>query len=189
MRKLSYAMMVSLDGFVARPNGDLVWAVVDEELHLFVNDQQQEVDTYLCGRRLYEVMRYWETADQNPESTPFERQFAEIWQNMPKIVFSTTLDQVQVNTRLVRTNAVEEIQELKQQPGKNMDVGGPTLAAALIKHNLIDEYGLFVQPVVLGEGIPFFPAQVTTLDLDLVETRSFQSGVVYLRYQRSDQKS
>jgi dihydrofolate reductase len=187
MRKLIYSMMVSLDGFVARPNGDLDWVVADEEMHLFVNDQQHEIDTYLYGRRLYEVMRYWETADHNPETTAFERQFAETWQNMPKIVFSATLDQVQGNTWLVRDNAVEEIRRLKQQPGKDMDLGGPTLAATFIKRNMVDEYGLFVQPVALGRGIPFFPALENSLNLHLVETRPFQSGVVYLRYQCPDQ--
>jgi dihydrofolate reductase len=184
MRKIIYSLMVSLDGFAARANGDLDWVIVDDELHSFVNEQQREIGTSLYGRGLYEVMRYWETADQNPESTPIELQFAVIWQATPKIVFSATLDQVSdSNTRLVRDDAVAEIRRLKQQPGKTMDVGGPTLAAALMQQNLIDEFGLFVQPVVLGSGIRFWPPLATPLTLQLVETRPFQSGVVYLRYQ------
>ncbi|MBE2224222.1 MAG: dihydrofolate reductase family protein [Anaerolineae bacterium] len=182
MRKIIYSMMVSLDGFVARANGDLDWVIVDEELHSFANEQQREIGTSLYGRGLYEVMRYWETADQNPESTPLELQFAVIWQATPKIVFSATLDQVSGNTRLVREDAVAEIRRLKQQPGKMMDVGGPTLAAALMQQNLIDEFGLYVHPVVLGSGIPFFPPLETPLNLQLVEKRPFQSGVFYLRY-------
>ena len=184
MRKIIYSLMVSLDGFAARANGDLDWVIVDEELHSFANEQQREIGTSLYGRGLYEMMRYWETADQNPESTPIELQFAVIWQATPKVVFSATLDQVSdSNTRLVRDGAVAEIRWLKQQPGKPMDVGGPTLAAALMQENLIDEFGLFVHPVVLGSGIRFWPPLETPLNLQLVEKRPFQSGVVYLRYQ------
>ena len=183
MRKLIYSTMVSLDGFVARPNGDLDWVLVDEELHTFINNQQREIDMYCYGRRMYEVLRYWETADQDPSLPAYEVAFAKIWQKTPKIVFSTTLDEVQGNTRLVRDDAVEEIRRLKQQPGKDMEVGGPTLAADFIRRNMIDVYGLFVQPVLLGEGIPFFPPLETSLNLQLVEIRPFQSGVVYLHYE------
>ena len=183
MRKLTYGMMVSLDGFVARPDGALDWVLVDEELHTFINNQEHEVGLYGYGRCLYEVMRYWQTADQDPSLSDFELEYAKIWQAKPKIVFSATLDAVEGNTQLVRDDAVETIRQLKQQSGPDIDVGGPTLAAALIRHNLIDEYKLFLQPVVLGEGIPFLPPGITTMNLRLVETRPFQSGVVYLRYQ------
>lgn len=183
MRKLTYGMMVSLDGFVAQPDGALDWVLIDEELHTFINNQERDVGLYLYGRRLYETMRYWETADQDSTLLKFEQEFAKIWQAKPKIVFSSTLDAVEGNTQLIRKNAVEEIRRLKQGSGGDIDVGGPTLAAALIQHNLIDEYKLFLNPVILGEGIPFLPAGVTTLNLQLVETRPFQSGVVYLRYQ------
>ena len=182
MRKLIYSSMVSLDGFVARPNGDLDWVLVDEELHTFINNQQQEMGLYCYGRGMYEVLRYWETADQDPSLPAFELEFARIWQKTPKIVFSTTLDEVQGNARLVRGDAVAEVRQLKQQPGKDMEVGGPTLAAAFIQRNMVDVYGLFVQPVILGEGRPFFPPLESSLNLRLVETRPFQSGVVYLRY-------
>jgi hypothetical protein len=118
MRKLICSSMVSLDGFVARPNGDLDWVLVDEELHTFINNQQREMGLYCYGRGMYEVLSYWETADQDPTLPAFELEFAKIWQNTPKIVFSSTLEAVQGNTRLMRGNAVEEIHRLKQQPGK-----------------------------------------------------------------------
>ena len=187
MRKVIYSMLVSLDGFIEGPNRELDWHIIDEELHRFINDQQREFDTYLYGRRLYEVMTYWETADKNPSSPDYELEFARIWQSMPKIVFSKTLEQVQRNARLVRDNIVAEVTELKQQSGKNMDLGGPTLASTFMQLGLIDEYRLFIQPIVLGSGTPFFPVLDTPINLRLVETRTFGSGVVYLRYQRVDE--
>ena len=187
MRKLTYGMMVSLDGFVARPDGALDWVIIDEELHTFINNQERETGLYVYGRRLYEVMHYWDTADQITDSPAYELEFAKIWQAKPKIVFSSTLDKVEGNTTLVRQNAVAEIRRLKQGSGGDIDVGGPTLAAALIQHNLIDEFKLFLNPVILGEGIPFLPPGVSTRNLRLVETRPFQSGVVYLRYQKEQQ--
>lgn len=189
MRKLIYSSMVSLDGFVARPNGDLDWVLIDEELHTFINDQQREVNLYCYGRGMYEVLRYWETADKDPTLRAFEREFARIWQNTPKLIFSSTLEEVEGNAQLVRGDAVAEVRRLKQQPGKDMEVGGPTLATAFIQRNMIDVYGLFVQPVLLGKGLPFFPSLETSLNLRLVETRPFQSGVVYLRYLVADNSS
>ena len=189
MRKLIYSIMVSLDGFAARPNGDLDWVLIDEEIHTFINQQQREIGTYLHGRKLHDVMTYWETADQNQSSPAYELEFAEIWQNMPKIIFSNTLEQVRGNARLFQGDIAAEIGKLKQQSGKDMEVGGPTLAATFIRLGLIDEFGLFVHPVVLGSGIPLFPALDDPLNLRLVETRPFQSGVVYLRYQVSDEGS
>lgn len=186
MRKVIYSMLVSLDGFIEGPNRELDWHVIDEELHTFINEQQREFDACLYGRRLYETMTYWETADQNPSSPAYELEFARIWQKMPKIVFSKTLKQVQGNARLVRDNIAEEVTKLKAQPGKNMDLGGPNLASTVMQLGLIDEYRLFVQPVVLGSGTPFFPALDNPIKLRLAETHRFGSGVVYLRYQRAD---
>ncbi|MBK7895614.1 MAG: dihydrofolate reductase family protein [Candidatus Promineifilaceae bacterium] len=183
MRKLIYGMMVSLDGFVARLDGALDWVLIDEEMHTFINNQERETGLYVYGRNLYETMRYWQTADQDPTQPAYELEYAKIWQAKPKIVFSATLNEVEGNTQLVREDAVAEIRRLKQGVGLDIDVGGPTLASALIRHNLIDEYKLFLQPVILGEGIPFLPPGVTTMNLRLVETRPFQSGIVYLRYQ------
>ena len=187
MRKVIYSMLVSLDGFIEGPNRELDWPIIDEEFHKFVNDQQSEFDAYLYGRRLYEVMTYWETADQNLSAPAYELEFARIWQKTPKIVFSKTLEQVQGNARLVRDNIAAEVAKLKAQPGKNMDLGGPTIAATFMQLGLIDEYRLFVQPVVLGSGTPFFPALGDTIKLRLIETRTFGSGVVYLRYRRADE--
>jgi dihydrofolate reductase len=187
MRKLIYSMMVSLDGFIEGPNRELDWHVIDEELHTFINDQQSEFDTYLYGRRLYEVMTYWETADKNLPSPEYELEFARIWKSMPKIVFSKTIEQVQGNTRLVRDNIVEEITKLKAQPGKDMSLGGANLASTFIQLGLIDEYRLFIHPAVLGSGTPFFPTLDVKINLRLVETRDFGSGVVYLRYQHADE--
>jgi dihydrofolate reductase len=179
-------MLVSLDGFIEGPDRELDWHLIDEELHTFVNDRQSECDTCLYGRRMYEVMRYWETADTNPSSPAYELEFARIWKKMPKIVFSKTLEQVQGNARLVRDDIAEEVTRLKAQPGKNMELGGPTIASTFMRLGLIDEYGLFIQPVILGSGTPMFPALGDKINLRLVETRTFGSGVVYLRYQRAD---
>lgn len=185
MRKIIYSMLVSLDGFIEGPNRELDWHVIDEEFHTFVNEQMREFDTSLYGRRLYEVMSYWETADQNPSAPAYALEFARIWQRTPKVVFSKTLEQVQGNARLVRDNIAAEVTKLKQQPGQNMDLGGPTLAATFMRLGLIDECRLFIQPVVLGSGTPFFPALDHPIKLQLVETHTFGSGVVYLRYQLS----
>jgi dihydrofolate reductase len=159
-----------------------------KEFHTFVNEQQREFDTYLYGRRMYEVMAYWETADQDPSAPEYELEFARIWQKMPKIVFSKTLEQVQGNARLVKDNIAAEVTRLKAQPGRNMDLGGPTLASTFMRLGLIDEYRLFVQPVVLGSGTPFFPALDDTIKLRLVETHTFGSGVVYLHYRGADKE-
>jgi len=188
MSSLIYSMMVSLDGFVARPNGDLDWVDIDEELHTFANNQAREMGTFLHGRRLYELMAgYWPTATLNPSTTAVEVEFAHIWTHKPKIVFSKTLDRVEWNSRLVRDVTADEINRLKAQPGNDMSVDGPTLAATFMQLDLIDEYQLLVHPVVLGRGIPFFPPLETPINLRLVETRTFGSGVVYLRYQRLDE--
>jgi len=181
-------MMVSLDGFIEGPNRELDWAIIDEELHQYVNDQQSEIDTYLYGRRMYEIMAdYWPTADTNPSAPAYLIEFARIWQKMPKVVFSRTLDKVEWNSRLVRDNIAAEITMLKAQPGKNLALGGANIASTFMRLGLIDEYQLFVHPVVLGSGTPMFPALDDMINLRLVETRTFGSGVVYLRYQRADE--
>ena len=183
MRKVIYLMNVSLDGFIEGPNRELDWTSIDEESYRFFNDQQSDMGTLLYGRRLYEVMTYWETADANPSAPAYALEFARIWKRTPKIVFSKTLDQVQGNARLFRGDIAAEITKLKQQPGKDLEVGGPNLASTFMQLGLIDEYRLVVHPVVLGSGTPFFPALDNPLKLQLIETRTFDSGVVYLRYQ------
>jgi dihydrofolate reductase len=182
MRKLIYSMGVSLDGFIAGPGGEIDWSAPDEELHRFHNKQTAELGAHLCGRRLYETMAYWETADENPSAAEHELEFARVWKNLPKIVFSTTIEEVEGNARLVRDGAAEEVARLKEQPGQDLAVGGAGLASSFIELGLVDEYRLFVSPVVLGGGTPYFPALDERIDLELVETRTFGSRVVYLRY-------
>ncbi len=182
MRKLIYSMGVSLDGFIAGPDGEIDWSAPDEELHRFHNQQTREMGAHLYGRRLYEVMTYWETADENPSAPEHELEFARIWKDTPKIVFSKTLETVEGNARLVRDGVAEEVAKLKEQPGKDLAVGGAGLASTFIKLGLIDEYRLFLSPVVLGGGTPYFPALDERINLELVETKTFGSRVVYVRY-------
>jgi dihydrofolate reductase len=185
MRKLIYSMGVSLDGFIAGPKGEIDWTAPDEELHRFHNQQTRQLGAHFCGRRLYEEMLYWETADENPSAPEHELEFAHIWQNLPKIVFSETLEEVEGNARLVRDGVGEEVAKLKDKPGKDLAVGGAGLASTFTKLGLIDEYRLFVNPVVLGGGTPYFPTRDKRIELELVETRTFGSRVVYVRYRRA----
>jgi dihydrofolate reductase len=138
----------------------------------------------LLGRRLYEEMKYWDTAGQDPAAGEIEREFAGIWQELPKIVFSSTLDTVTGNARLAKEGVAEEVAKLREQPGGDLAVGGADLASTCIELDLVDQYELFVSPVVLGGGTPYFPAVRQKLDLELVETRTFGSRVVFLRYRR-----
>ena len=183
MGRLVYSMSVSLDGFVETPSRSLDWVIVDDELHEFFNEEARAMSGFLYGRRMYELMTgYWPTAEADPAATPVMRRFAGIWRDTPKIVFSRTLDRVEWNSRLVRDDAVAEVARLKAEPGFDMDVGGPTIASSLMRAGLIDEYRLFVQPLILGAGTRFFPALEDRIGLRLLETRTFGSGVVYLRY-------
>jgi dihydrofolate reductase len=181
-------MMVSLDGFIEDSHHSLAWVIIDRELHQFINDQQAGIGAFLYGRRMYENMSaYWPTADAVPTLPDYVLEWAHIWKPMPKIVFSRTLEKVEWNSRLVRENAAEEVKKLKAQPGKDLSVGGAILAATFVRLDLIDEYQLFLQPVVLGGGTPFFPALDSQLNLKLVETHTFGSGVVLLRYLRAEE--
>jgi dihydrofolate reductase len=182
MRKVIYSMGVSLDGFIAGPDGEIDWSEPDEELHRFHNEQARQMGAHLCGRRLYEVMRYWETAEENRSAPEHELEFARIWNATPKVVFSRTLETVEGNARLVRDNIAEEVARLQEQPGKDVGLGGAGLASSFMKLGLIDEFRPFLHPVVLGGGTPYFPALDERINLQLVETRTFGSRVVYLRY-------
>jgi dihydrofolate reductase len=184
MRNLSYSMSVSLDGYIADPDGKIDWTVPDGELHRFHNERVRDEGVQLLGRRLYETMLYWETVDQDPSASEVELEFARIWSELPKIVFSRTLEEVEGNARLLRDGAVEEAARLKEEPGKDIAVGGAGLAATLIEAGLVDDFRLFVTPTVLGGGTPYFPALQRRFDLELVETRTFDSPAVYLRYRR-----
>ena len=182
MRKLIYSFGVSLDGFIAGPDGGFDWAKPDDELHRFHNEQARELGAHLLGRRLYQTMVVCETVDEDPSAPEPMLEFAGIWKATPKIVFSTTLEKVEGNARLVRDGAGEEVARLKEEPGGDLAVGGAGLASTFIKLGLVDEYRLFVNPVVVGGGTPYFPSLNERIDLELVETREFGSRVVYVRY-------
>jgi dihydrofolate reductase len=184
MRKIIYSMGVSLDGYVAGPNGELDWSTPDEELHAFWNDQAREIGLSLYGRRMYELMSaFWPTADDDPAAPEVVVEFAQIWRATPKVVFSASLEHVEWNSRLARGDVAEEVQRLKAEVrGEAIDVGGPTLAASLIHLGLVDEFRPVVLPIVLGAGLPFLPQLPEPLPLELIETRTFGSGAMYVRY-------
>lgn len=183
MRKLAYSMLVSLDGYVAGPDGSIDFALPDEELHRAANDQMREAEVELYGRRMWEVMAaHWPTADQDPDIPEQEREFALLWQEIEKVVFSHTLGGVEHGARLVRDDPVAEIRKLKEQDGGPLAISGPTLAAEAIRAGLVDEYHLFVHPVILGGGLPYLPPLEGKLELELGDERRFSSGVTYLRY-------
>ncbi len=187
MRKIILMMSVSVDGFIEGPNRELDWHMVDDELHSHFNEQLIAMSAFLNGRVTYELMaRFWPTADTNPSSTGPMVEFARIWRDMPKIVFSRTLERADWNTTVVRDLVAEEIQELKAQPGGDLALGGADLAAAFMRHDLIDEYRLYVHPIVIGQGKPLFQPSDARIKLRLAETRAFGNGVVLLRYQRPD---
>lgn len=187
MRSVVYSMNVSLDGYIVGPDGGFDWSEPDEELFRFATDEVAEAHAHLLGRRLYETMLYWETADQEPSldgvADSSMREFAANWQALPKVVFSTTLPAVQGNARLASGSLAEEVERLRAEPGDgHIAVGGATLAAEAAASDLIDEYRARVHPVLVGGGIPFFPQHERRVDLELVETRTFRSKILYLRY-------
>ncbi|MEU7941936.1 dihydrofolate reductase family protein [Microbispora bryophytorum] len=183
MRSVTYSMSVSLDGYIVGPDGDFGWSAPDEEVFRFVTGVIRKVGVHLLGRRLYETMLAWETADQDPSLDDLMLEWAAIWKRLPKTVFSTTLSAVQGNARLASGGLAEEIERLRAEPGESeIAIGGATLAAEAAALGLIDEYRARVYPVLVGGGIPFFPRRERQVDLELAETRTFSSQVVYLRY-------
>jgi len=184
MRKIVLMMSVSVDGFFEGPDREIDWHLVDDELHGHFNQLLGAMGAFLDGRVTYELMAaFWPTADADPSSTGPMAEFARIWRDMPKIVYSRTLQRADWNTTIVRDVVAEEVMKLKSQPGGDLALGGADLAAAFMRHDLIDEYRLYVHPVVLGQGRPLFPPDAK-IDLRLAETRTFGNGVVLLRYQR-----
>ena len=182
MGKLIYSMITSLDGYAKAAEGDLGFRAEDEEVHTFIGDVFRSVGTYLYGRRMYETMVFWETADAEPDAPPFIRQYARDWQAAEKIVYSTTLDSVSsARTRIERTFDPEEVRRLKAESDSDLTVDGPDLAGQAIAAGLVDEYHLFMTTSVVGGGTRFFPDGVR-LDLELVEERAFGSGVIHARY-------
>jgi dihydrofolate reductase len=183
VRRLSYAMNVSLDGYVAAPGDDLGWSVPSDELFQWWSDRVAATGTALYGRRLWETMNaHWPTADQQPGVIPAHAEYARRWRAMPKVVFSSTLTAVD-GARLVTGDAIAEITRLKAEDGGPMDVVGATLAAAVMRAGLIDEYVLVTHPVLVGGGRPFFPALGSWIDLTRAETRTFPDGLLLTRYE------
>ena len=183
MRSVTYSMGASLDGYIVGPDGNFNWSAPDEEVFRFWIDEIRDVGVHLLGRRLYETMLYWETADQDRSLDDSEIEWAALWKPLPKVVFSTTLSAVQGTARLASGGPAEEIERLRAEPAEgDIAIGGATLAAEAAALDLIDEYRAIVYPVLVGGGIPFFPRRERPVDLELVETRTFRSGVVYLRY-------
>ena len=181
MAQLIYSAIMSLDGYTADPNGNFSWSMPDEEIHAFINDLERDVGTYLLGRRMYEVMSVWETMG-TPEDPPVIQDYARVWQAADKVVYSTSLDTVATpRTRLERQFTPEAVQELKSTSGRNISIGGPTLAAHALKAGLVDECQLFINPVTVGGGLRFLPDGLAAR-LELLEERRFGNGVVYLRY-------
>jgi dihydrofolate reductase len=181
--KLVYTLNVSLDGFVETPDHSLEWAAVDEELHTWFNDQARALDASLYGRRMYELMAaYWPTGEDDPSATDAMREFARIWKPMPKIVFSTSLERVEHNARLVQGDVGTVLDSLRGEFDGDLDVGGPNLAGQFVRRGLVDEYQLVIHPVVLGAGTQFWPPLDAPLALRLVETRTFSSGAELRTY-------
>jgi dihydrofolate reductase len=182
MAKLIYSAITSLDGYTADEDGKFDWAAPDAEVHAFVNDLERPVGTYLYGRRMYETMRYWETAYQEPGQSPVGLDFAQVWQAADKIVYSATLQEpVTARTRIERDFDPGQIRELKAAAARDITVGGAELAAQAIRSGLVDEYQLFITPVVVGGGNAWLPRHAR-LNLELVDEHRFGSGVVYLCY-------
>ena len=182
MGALMYSMIVSADGYTVDDRGDFAWGTPTEELHAYVNDLTRSVGTYLYGRRMYETMVYWETADADPDQPPVVHDFARIWQAAEKIVYSSTLERpTSERTSIRRTFDPEQVRELKRTRDHDLTVDGPTLAAQALHAGLVDEISLIIAPIIVGGGTRFFPDQLRC-DLTLLAARSFEGGTSVLRY-------
>lgn len=186
MRKVIFSMSISLDGFIEAPNRDIGWHRVDEELHQHFNDTLATMSMFLDGRVTHELMvEHWPSADADPDASPATAEFAGIWRDKPKIVFSRTLLRADWNTTIMRDVAADEIMALKDQPGGDLSLGGAELATAFRQLDLIDEYRIYVHPVLIGRGKPMFLPVAATSDLRLVDTHTFGNGVVLLHHARA----
>jgi dihydrofolate reductase len=181
---LIYSMSVSVDGFIADRDGAFEWTVPSDEQFRFHIAQTRELGAYLCGRRLYETMLVWET-DPSMRDNELWAEFADVWCAIPKVVFSRTLDRVQGNARLAEASVAEEAAAALDATDKDVSIGGAGLAAAAIELGLVDELRMFRHPVVVGGGTPFLPPVSDDVPLDLIETRTFGSRVIYERYRRA----
>lgn len=183
MRKLTYGMNLSLDGYISAPGDDLAWSAPSDELFDWWLEQELAMGTFLYGRKLWEAMSsYWPTGDERPDATPAQIAFARNWRAKEKVVFSSTVEKVDWNTRVFRGDAVAEMARLKAEDGAPMRVCGAMLASAAVRAGLVDEYEIVTHPVILGSGKPFFPPLDGWVKLDLAETRTFPGGVTMRRY-------
>ena len=183
--KLIYSAITSLDGYINDASGNFDWAAPDEEVHAFVNELERPIGTYLYGRRMYDVMRFWETVDTNGQP-PAIADYAKIWRGASKIVYSKTLEAVNTQrTRRERDFATDAIRDLKARAEQDITVGGAGLAAQAIAAGLIDEYQVFLTPIIVGAGTHWLPRGVR-VELELQEERRFGSGVTFLRYRAKD---
>ena len=186
MGKLIYSMITSVDGYVSDPGGSFDWGIPEQEAHEFINDNMRSVGTFLMGQRMYETMVYQETGHAVPDLPPYVLEYARIWQAADKVVYSSTLDEVaSERTRIERTLDPEAVRKLKAESDLDLVIGGPHLAAQAIRAGLVDEYQPIVAPTIVGKGNPFFPDDVR-VDLELLDERRFDDGVVYLRYGVND---
>ncbi len=184
MVRLIYSAIASLDGYINDVEGKFDWSAPDEEVHAFVNDLERPVGTYLYGRRMYDVMAVWETMDLAGEPAPM-RDYQQIWQAADKVVYSRTLDTAtSARTRIEREFDAEAVRALKASATRDISIGGPELAGQAIAAGLVDEIGLFLNPIVVGGGSQALPDGVR-VPLELLEERRFGNGVVYLRYAAS----
>lgn len=187
MRKIVLMMSVSLDGYFEGPNREIDWHMVDEELLQHVDEYLADMGAFIHGRVTYELMAgYWPTADREKDVPRHVADFAVIWRNMPKLVFSRTLQHARWNTTIVRDVVPEDIRALKAQDGGDLTLGGADLAAEFMRHDLVDEFRIYVHPVLIGRGRPLFAESDALRKLRLLESRTFGNGVVLLRYERAD---
>ena len=184
MCKIIYRYHVALNGLIEMPGRPADWVIADEELFRFMINLEHQVGGYLWGRGMYENNQALSPSADTGSMEPFEVEYMQIWKQIPAIVFSRTLERVEGNARLERGDPVEVVTRLKAQPGPDLSVGGVILASALIQAGLVDEYHIFFQPILLGAGRPIYPALNESSKLKLVETHTFQTGIIYLRYQR-----
>ncbi|MFF0549621.1 dihydrofolate reductase family protein [Streptomyces sp. NPDC004311] len=183
MRSVTYAMNISLDGYIVGPDGGFDWSEPDETVFRFWIEETRQLGVHLLGRRLYETMLYWETAAEDPPQDEATREWISVWNPLPKVVFSRTLSEVRGAARLASGGLAEEIARLRAEPGEgDIAIGGADLAAQAAELGLIDEYRAVVYPVLVGGGRPFFPQHERRVDLELVETRTFSSKFLYVRH-------
>jgi dihydrofolate reductase len=184
--KLIYSMIASLDGYVADEAGDFSWAEPDETVHAFINDLERSVGTYLLGRRMYDVMSWWDTVGGLSDVPPYIQEFARLWRAADKVVYSSTLSDVSTpGARVERGFDVAAVERMKSESERDISIGGPTLASAAIVAGLVDEFQLFIAPVIVGGGLRAFLGG-TSPSLELLGERRFDNGFVFLDYARRD---